>query len=113
MDFKNLLVKGLQLVHELSAKPQSGAEKLATLKSLCADILETVDDVVVFLPGGLGGIAKFVVDNPISDDLQRRYLAEPLAEMIYQIYKALWNAGGLESVNAALATMGGEPVAAA
>jgi hypothetical protein len=110
MNFQKLLVDGLKLVHELSSQPIPGENKLAKLENLCVEILKTVDDVVKFLPLGFGIIAGLVVDNPISDGLQREHIARPLAELVYQIWKALHSVGGVEAVNKMIVSLGGAPV---
>ena len=107
MDFKKLLAAGLELAHELSAAPIADDAKLGKLAKLNEDILEQVDDLVSFLPGGFGVFAKLAVDNPLVDNMQREVIYKPLAEAEYQIYNALHRVGGDAAVKAAIAEYGG------
>jgi hypothetical protein len=63
-------------------------EKLAQVKALYVPLVESLDDELVLkLPAGWQGIAKFVVDNPVVDGLEIK-LCEILAEQTYQVVKA-------------------------
>ncbi len=100
MNWKNLLIQMLALVHELSGTDQTGPEKLAKLVDAVAAIIESIDDVAAMLPGGFGVIAKLIVDNPGADGMEKLYLATPIAEMIYQIWRGIHNISGVSGVTA-------------
>lgn len=100
MNWKNLLIATLALVHELSGTDMTGPEKLEKLTDKVAEVIETVDDLVALLPGGFGVIAKLVVDNPGADGMEKLYLAKPIAEMIYQVWRGIHNISGSSGVTA-------------
>ncbi len=88
MIFKELLKDAFNLIHELSdASEVSNEEKHQALTDLVADAIETADNVDEFLPLGFRAIVKAGLDNTTVDDYQRRFLAQPIAEAFYQLWK--------------------------
>ncbi|NJK45479.1 MAG: hypothetical protein HC933_15460 [Pleurocapsa sp. SU_196_0] len=102
MNFNELMADGLLLAHELSAKPVPGEDKLEKLTDCVQEVGESVDDLVVFVPGGFGSVAKILVDNPAVDGLQRELLWKPLAQGIYMAWKTIHRVQGEAGVQLAI-----------
>ncbi len=88
MIFQELLKDAFNLIHELSdAAEVSNEDKHAALTDLVADAIETADNVDEFMPLGFRHLVKAALDNQTIDDYQRKYLAQPIAEAFYQLWK--------------------------
>jgi hypothetical protein len=94
MDWKKFLKAGVAVVVELNDTTLTGAEKLEKLTLVVAAFLENVDDLAAFLPLGFGFVLNVVLDNPLTDALQKEYAAKPLAELLYQTWSVADAADG-------------------
>ena len=83
MDFKRLLKKTENFVEDLWDIDMPGEEKHQQVTDFIVVALERADDLVAFLPGGLGVVAKNLVDNEAVDALERT-LAHIIAETLFQ-----------------------------
>ena len=92
MDWIKFTDEMLDVVQELAELDAPSEAKLERLTAEVAQALEQVDDLVAFLPLGVQSLAKLVLDNPAVDSWQREYLAKPIAEMLYQIWRRVRDA---------------------
>jgi hypothetical protein len=109
-EFGQLLASGLKLVAVLASEPTPKGEKFLELERAVVSVLETVDDLVAFLPFGFGEVIKGAIDHPMVDGLERQYIAGPVAELLVQVYKSLHKTGGDAAVVSFVSTLGNPPI---
>jgi len=88
--WSTLLSEIFDVVEEMANDAQlAPAQKLDALTVELTHVIEALDDVAVsLLPPGIASLAKFLIDNPAMDDLQKTSMVRPVAEMFYQFWKA-------------------------
>jgi hypothetical protein len=87
MKWKEFLKSGVAVVAKLDETDLDNPSKFEELTDEVGVFMENVDDLVEFLPIGFSFIAKLLVDNPLTDALQREYVHKPLAETLVQAWK--------------------------
>lgn len=88
MDFvQNIVAPAWEIIPILDDKTLTNDVKLEQLTNVISKPIEAIDDLgAEFAPLGLRPLVRLIVDNPISDNLQRNFLARPIAEVIFQAW---------------------------
>jgi hypothetical protein len=87
MKWKEFLKSGVAVVDRLDDTDLDNPVKFEQLTDEVGVFMEHVDNLAEFLPIGFNFIAQLLLDNPLTDALQREYIHKPLAEILVQAWK--------------------------
>jgi hypothetical protein len=89
MKLHEIFTGSFELIAEMADNTEMPKDqKLERLTDHVTRIGEGLDDLVELLPLGFAPIAKYAVDNPVTDKWQRDFMWRPIAETLYQTWRA-------------------------